>query len=1484
MIAPMRWFALVLTVLVGCQVEGDEPAPPAEPIVVQVGTEQGLDATSFEASARGFAAASAVHDVVVSDGAIRFAHAADRGAPIAFATIGETRGARLSDDGGVAIERPSAIERVDNRDDGVEQSWHFDARPSAGDVEVRVRVTGHSAVVTDGTGLLFRTTGGQRVRYSPATWIDARGARTAVPVAWTDDGIAMRVPAAVVDVSAFPAVLDPTITAEVNVEPTIAGFTGASATQPAVASSPSGQLVVWADDRAGHSTDVYCARINADGTTLDPRGLVIAGTTANEAQPAVAWTGTRWIVVWSVEVLTATNKLKGDIMGAFVATDGVVTPLGAFADVKSVDEHSPAVASDANGSVVVWQQDNSIGGVTLSTAGVPHPGGDLVLPTPTPTDPPGPTRRYTPTVASANGGAFLVAWQESNALGESIRSSRVSVTDNTAGPGFDVSLDTGARLAPAATLTADGAYFVVTWKSRGDIWAARIDTTTNAIVDTTGAVGGVLVASSTTVMSNPTASCDATGCLLAWDDRRDTANQTTGVFAQRRDPSFVPVGPVFALNDRFRSQRSVAMSPRPGGGHVAVWEDTETGLPNVALARFDGAGGALDPSPILVNGHTYNSQRTPAMARSPAGQLVVWSDSRSYGDDIMARRYTVSGGKLDGTYGARVISNATYQQDAPALAHDGSQYVAAWTDYRNANVDVYAARFTDAGVNLDPAGIKLSVNRDQRRPAIAAGGGVALVVWEDDSLPANDADIAGALVRPDGTYTRINICRLAANQTRPAVAWDPSNSVFVVVWEDATQGEVWKAYEIVATRVQVDGTVMDPCASAPVVISRDPFGGPRPTARNPSIAAGGGKLLVVWEDRDYRDIWARRIGADGALDLGEQRFFITQSAAYEYRPSVVALGDGRWLVAWEDHHATATQGSDLVGVAITATRVLGEPFVIAGSTEWELRPRLENGANESNAANIVYQRMKAGTRIAKAMKRKLTLGSNDARLGSLVPSTGALVPSFAPATLSYSMELPSTATTFQVTPTATNANATITVNGVTVASGSPSPVIDLQAGTNIMNILVTAQDEITTRQYLVSVYRAWTTPPVQLYVKAPNTRVDNHFGYALAMSGDAMVSGVAREDSSSTGVNGNMFSIAADEAGAAMVYRRTGATWALEAYLKASNTEAHDEFGGAVAIDGDTIAIGAAYEDSSGHGVNGAQNNNNSIDSGAVYVFRRSGGVWAQEAYVKPPTAVPGWRFGRSVALAGDNLIVAALDPTNNAYGATYTYRRTGTTWSFDGSLSDGLVVAASGDLAVVGAPSDVPSDPIGGSARVFRRGAGGWTEEAKLEDDLPGGNERGLFGFDLAVSGDTVAVVQVLSRYDYPTNNGFAVVHVFRNTVTGWVREARFEPARPEANEYRWDSRGFALDGDDLVLGLALWNAARGRIIAFHRTGSVWAETSTYTAANAQAADAFGWAVAMAGGVIAASAYSEASNATGIGGDGSNNLAPESGAVYVFQ
>ncbi len=309
--------------------------------------------------------------------------------------------------------------------------------------------------------------------------------------------------------------------------------------------------------------------------------------------------------------------------------------------------------------------------------------------------------------------------------------------------------------------------------------------------------------------------------------------------------------------------------------------------------------------------------------------------------------------------------------------------------------------------------------------------------------------------------------------------------------------------------------------------------------------------------------------------------------------------------------------------------------------------------------------------------------------------------------------------------------------------------------------------------------RSGTNWTQQAYLKASNTGMADLFGVRVAVSGDTIVVGAMGEDSAATGVNGAQGDSSASGAGAAYIFVRSGTNWAQQAYLKASNAGVDDNFGAGVAITGDTVVIGAPGESSNATGVNSNPLNNAAFLAGAAYVFVRSGTNWTQQAYLKASNTAPNDylsddRFGNSVAVSGDTIVVGAWGEDGNATGvngnqndssaldagAAYVFVRKGANWTQQAYLKAsntsegdlfGEAVAISGDTAVIGAASE-DSNASGmngnqndessfgaGAAYVFIRRGTNWTQQAYLKASNNGSED--YFGRSVALHGETVAV-----------------------------------------------------------------------------------------------------------------------------------------------
>jgi hypothetical protein len=445
----------------------------------------------------------------------------------------------------------------------------------------------------------------------------------------------------------------------------------------------------------------------------------------------------------------------------------------------------------------------------------------------------------------------------------------------------------------------------------------------------------------------------------------------------------------------------------------------------------------------------------------------------------------------------------------------------------------------------------------------------------------------------------------------------------------------------------------------------------------------------------------------------------------------------------------------------------------------------------------------------------------------------------------------------------------------------------------------------------------------QGYLKASNLNNGDKLGYSVAIDGDTAVVGAPFEDGNATDVNGPDNNLAID-AGAAYVFVRSGGVWTEQAYLKASNSQADDRFGNSVAIHGDTAVVGAFFEDGASSSVVGNYNDFRPL-AGAAYVFVRSGGTWAQQAYLKASNAGADDLFGQEVAISGDSLIVGAYQESGSSTivngpnddlasqaGAAYIFVRNAGVWTqqaylkaFNAAIEDnfGISVDIDGDTALVGAYNEDSNatgvggnggnntSPNSGAAYTFKRNAGIWTADAYLKASNTG--DADLFGASVAIDGNVAAVSAIREKSAATGVNGdeandslsmAGAVYVFRNTAGVWSQEAYLKASNTDSNdEFGHD---IALSGNRIAVASFQEESAStvsdtggddnsaenaGAVYVFSKTGATWAQDSYLKAFNAAESDFFGFSIGLDGSTVVSGAPFE------------DEGFDTSGAVYVF-
>jgi hypothetical protein len=310
--------------------------------------------------------------------------------------------------------------------------------------------------------------------------------------------------------------------------------------------------------------------------------------------------------------------------------------------------------------------------------------------------------------------------------------------------------------------------------------------------------------------------------------------------------------------------------------------------------------------------------------------------------------------------------------------------------------------------------------------------------------------------------------------------------------------------------------------------------------------------------------------------------------------------------------------------------------------------------------------------------------------------------------------------------------------------------------------------------------------------------------------------------------------------------------------LTASDGVSHDEFGYSVAIDGNTVVVGAI---------------DHNVLSGAAYVFVKPAKGWAnmtQTAELTASDVQTGDVFGESVSVSGNTIVVGAPGATvngNGAQGAAYVFVKPASGWAnmtetakltaSDGSSDAGFGAAAiAGGTVVVGAPGGTIQNPGPGAAYVFVKPNGGWsnmTQTAELT--ASDGTDYNDFGDSVSINGTTV----IVGAAQGGGNQGPGAAYVFVEPQAGWINMT--ETAKLTASDGAvGDAFGFSvsLSGNIAAIGAFVKSDEKGAAYVFAEPAGGWGnmtETAELTIATGKPSDLFGYSVSVAGKAIVAGA-----------------------------
>ena len=362
------------------------------------------------------------------------------------------------------------------------------------------------------------------------------------------------------------------------------------------------------------------------------------------------------------------------------------------------------------------------------------------------------------------------------------------------------------------------------------------------------------------------------------------------------------------------------------------------------------------------------------------------------------------------------------------------------------------------------------------------------------------------------------------------------------------------------------------------------------------------------------------------------------------------------------------------------------------------------------------------------------------------------------------------------------------------------------------------------------------------------------FGISVAIDGNTAVVGAYQNDSNGT------------DCGAAYVYELSGSQWLQRQKLTPSDGSPGGNFGRSVAIEANTIVVGSYNGDS------------NEPNTGSAYIFTRADALWSQQQKITAPDANIGDRFGDSVSISNDTIVIGAYGDAA-FIGSAYVFVKFGSSWAMqqkltpsDANVGDhfGYSVAIDADTIIVGAHK---SNHLGlddtGSAYIFTRNAGLWSQQTVLYASDAG--YTNYFGWSVALDGNYA----VIGAYecDIVDVDKAGAAYVFSKIDSNWVEQQKLFDADDPCNgeDFGWS---VAIKNDTILVGCtcdSLGGKQTGSVFEFVRSGPAWLQSARLTASDLNDEDKFGSSVALSGSHII------------VGAPYNFNNGKSTGSAYIF-
>ncbi len=679
-------------------------------------------------------------------------------------------------------------------------------------------------------------------------------------------------------------------------------------------------LVVWQDDRNG-DFDVYGARLTQEGVVIDTGAFPIVNAPGNQLNPAVAFDGNNYLVVWEDH-----RSGDADVYGARVTTSGVVLDTASIQiSVELYDQRYPSISFGDSQYLVIWSNWDgssrlSLSGCRVDTAGIVVDTSGIAV---APTGQPGRS------AVAFDGTNFFVIWAKVLWVGSyaHIYGARVSASGQVLDTNtIYVGHGTQNQYCDYPSVAFDGTNYLVVYS---EMWGYP-DVFTNVCGHRVDQSGVVLDPSPILIYeysgSMPRAAFDGSNYLITWV--KEYPNWPPYYFeikARRLTCTGHLVGESATVSTGGNWRRSPALV-FDGSNYCAVWVDCRVSTSSTIYgSRVDTSCVVLDPSGVPVTTAPsfvgYGRQYRPAISFDGNDYLVVWEDD--YSDNIHAIRVSDTGIMLDPV--PILLSGHINPEYGPCISWNGINYLAAWkriiagptpTGY------ITTARIDQTGVVLDPGGLALHYTTCEH-PSISFDGVNHLIVFHRLHYAyynhvANT--IRGLLVDEDNVLISQFAVQYSGDwqyRTSPVVAFDGANYLVVYYCYGSLYG-------IYGTRVTPAGVPL----GSEIQVSNS-------ISINPAVGFDGIRYFVVWESNT--DIFGRFVNTSGSIS--DSNLAICVAADSQAHTSVEFDGLNYWVV-WQDHRNGEW---DIYGARVdTAGNVL-EEFPVSLQPGDQVAPAITRG-------------------------------------------------------------------------------------------------------------------------------------------------------------------------------------------------------------------------------------------------------------------------------------------------------------------------------------------------------------------------------------------------------------------------------------------------------------------------------------------------------------------------------------------------------------